>query len=589
MCFLVNEISVEEKKYADQIFQLRYNNNLNEAISLCDEAIEKFRSNNFFYKIKGDILFTIEKYPQAMHCYLEYLTCIRQKPEFFTNFSRFFVKIRNYYCVDKSVFQRMLVLSRDATYSDVIRKGLLKIICDYWPESDEVKDLIIYVNSHYSSAAINDAFSALKGKDECEKIYFLAKLDDKNCTKENISVNKQVIKAMENAQMYEYALGWVLHMLKYSKDRVLVRSLFRICRLRNDYSDAINFMQEHDITKLEDFNVQYELVLFYNAQEDEEKRNQTLNRIDTKYPESIPIAKTLFKFYVEYDMIENARAVEKRIDDLKLRKNIDEKKRKAIEKTARENQDLMWNRLNDLVKEQEHNRQMLAITELIKGFSHELGQPITNIRYAIQLFYMKKEKEHTEISEESKDLLDGILIQTDRVGKLLGRFAPIVSSKNVKIMFCVYDEIVSIFEELEIRLNSEGIKYSVSGDRSAKLFGETIQFSQIFYNLIINSIYAINKSGNDGEIDVEIKQEKSLLIIRFRDNGIGIPDEIQRKIFDPFFSTKRKEVEEGGEGLGLYIVWNILKMFNGKIYVDPKYRKGAMFVMEIKKEEKENV
>lgn len=584
-----NEVSLEEKQYSENIFQLRMKGRIYDAIDLCNEAIDSFGQNNFFYKIKGDLLFTIEKYYEAINCYLDYLVCIRDNPEYFTNFSRFFMKISKVYNVDKLVFQKILDVSRDSSYPDVIRKGLLKIVCDYWPESEEGQQLIIYVNDHYSAQTINDAFSVLKAKDECEKIYFLAKLDDKNCIKENSSINKKVIKAMEEAQMYEHALGWVLHMLKYSNDGVLVRSLFRICRLQNDYSDAIKYMQAHDISKLDDFNVQYELVLFYNAQEDEEKRNQTLQKIDLKYKDSIPIAKTLFNFYVKYNMLEKARAIENRINALKLRDDLGKRKRKEIEKTTRENQDLVWNRLNDLIEEQEHNRQMLAITELIKGFSHELGQPITNIRYSIQIYYMKNAKKQTELDTTQRALLDGILLQTERVGKLLDRFAPIVSSKNEKNYFCVYDEIVAIFDELNIRLENEDINYFVHGDKNSKLYGEKIQFSQIFYNLIINSIYAINKKKVEGTIDVEIQRNGSVLLIRFKDNGIGIPEEIQRKIFDPFYSTKRKDVEEGGEGLGLYIVWNILKMFNGKIYVDPDYSEGAMFVMEIKMEEKDDV
>ena len=258
-------------------------------------------------------------------------------------------------------------------------------------------------------------------------------------------------------------------------------------------------------------------------------------------------------------------------------------------KKNRENLEILLERLTDLLEEQEQNKRLLAITELIKGFSHELGQPITNIRYAIQLFYMKQEKMQITIDSEEKELLDSIIVQTSRVGKLLNRFAPIVSSKNQKKYFKVYDEITAIFEELSMRLNSEGIEYLIEGDRDVELYGETVQFSQVFYNLIINAIYAVKKKEVKGKINVSVQIERDELIIYFSDNGIGIPKEIQRKIFDPFYSTKRKESGEGGEGLGLYIVWNILKIFNGKISVDPGYKDGARFVIRIRMEEKENV
>ncbi len=72
-----------------------------------------------------------------------------------------------------------------------------------------------------------------------------------------------------------------------------------------------------------------------------------------------------------------------------------------------------------------------------------------------------------------------------------------------------------------------------------------------------------------------------LLTVHFRDNGRGVPAEDVSKIFNPFYSTKDKEKSDGGEGLGLYIVWNILKMFGGKIKVNTDYQSGADFLIQI--------
>ncbi|MCM1086539.1 MAG: HAMP domain-containing histidine kinase, partial [Muribaculaceae bacterium] len=509
--------------------------------------------------------------------------------ELFTNFSRFIEKICLVYEVDKQVFKELLRISRNADYASVIRKGTLRIVCDYWKASKKVLGFVEKVNQEFSVEVIDIAFNDLNTEENCDKVYFLYKIDINNCTKENDIASRHVLKLLESFQMYDCALLWTNRILEYCKDGVVIRSLFRICRLRNDYSDAKKYMDMHNITDKLDFNIQYELVLYYEAQGDESSRNEILNDINMKYNNSIPISQTLFKFYIKYDMLNEAREVENRINHLRKTQKLNEKNQRDFERHNRENQEILLKRLADLLEEQEHNRKLLAITDLIKGFSHELGQPITNIRYAIQLFYMKQEKEQTTLSFEEKKLLDGIIIQTSRVGKLLDRFAPIVSSKNQKEYFKVYDAIITIFEELSMRLNNENIEYSVVGDKNAVLYGEVIQFSQVFYNLIINAIYAINKKSVEGKINVAIQFEGGTLIIYFSDNGIGIPAEIQRKIFEPFYSTKRKESEEGGEGLGLYIVWNILKMFNGKISVDPYYTGGARFVIKIKMEDEGNV
>lgn len=584
-----NNISVEEREYASKIWEMRYAGELEKAVSTCDEAITVYEDNNFFYKIKGDILYAMKEYEKSMDVYMEYLEKIKKTPEFFTNFSHFVEKISLVYEMDKRIFEKLLKISRNDEYASVIRKGTLRIIYDYWNASNKVLEFVERVNKEFSVEAIDIAFKALNAEENCDKIYFLYKIDINNCTKKNNFVNRHVLKLLESFQMYDCALLWVNRMLRYSKDGVVVRSLFRICRLRNDYSDAKKYMNEHDVADKSDFNILYELVLYYEAQGDEISRNEILNDINEKYDNSIPISQTLFKFYIKYDMLSEAKEIEKRINHLRETKKFNERTQRIFERQNRENQEILLERLADLLEEQEHNRRLLAITDLIKGFSHELGQPITNIRYAIQLFYMKQEKEQITLSFEEKELLDSIIVQTSRVGKLLNRFAPIVSSKNQKKYFKVYDEIVTIFEELSMRLNSEEIDYSVEGDKDVELYGEAIQFSQVFYNLIINAIYAIDKKEIRGNINVAIRLEGEDLIIYFCDNGIGIPKEIQKKIFDPFYSTKRKESEEGGEGLGLYIVWNILKMFNGKISVDPYYVDGARFVIRIRMEEKGNV
>ena len=124
----------------------------------------------------------------------------------------------------------------------------------------------------------------------------------------------------------------------------------------------------------------------------------------------------------------------------------------------------------------------------------------------------------------------------------------------------------------------------IEGHSSAILFGDPLKFHQIFYNLIINAIHSVRESGADGELTCLVEKKPNKIIIKFSDNGKGIPDSLANKIFEPFFSTKQEKVsptkDDGGEGLGLYIVWNIVKMFNGTIHVNKNYQNGAQFILE---------
>ena len=139
-----------------------------------------------------------------------------------------------------------------------------------------------------------------------------------------------------------------------------------------------------------------------------------------------------------------------------------------------------------------------------------------------------------------------------------------------------------VFTDLETRLLSQNITHRIIGASALVLTGDQIQFSQVFYNLILNAMQAIEKNGH---IDINISvSEYHVLTIIFADNGPGIPEQNFQKIFEPFFSTKDPTSGNGGEGLGLYIVWNILKMFNGTIQIDKNFRSGTKFIIQIQQE-----
>ena len=101
----------------------------------------------------------------------------------------------------------------------------------------------------------------------------------------------------------------------------------------------------------------------------------------------------------------------------------------------------------------------------------------------------------------------------------------------------------------------------------------------MFYNLVLNAMQAIEKDGHIA-VGISVSRDNAITII-FADDGPGIPEENFQKIFEPFFSTKDPTSGNGGEGLGLYIVWNILKMFGGRIQLDRSYRSGTKFLIQI--------
>lgn len=97
------------------------------------------------------------------------------------------------------------------------------------------------------------------------------------------------------------------------------------------------------------------------------------------------------------------------------------------------------------------------------------------------------------------------------------------------------------------------------------------EISQVWNNLITNSIHAMN---NKGTITIDIINQENNVLIKFGDNGCGIPDDIKEKIFTPFFTTK---ISGEGTGLGMDIIKRIVEKHDGEMSFESEVGKGTTF------------
>ncbi len=106
-------------------------------------------------------------------------------------------------------------------------------------------------------------------------------------------------------------------------------------------------------------------------------------------------------------------------------------------------------------------------------------------------------------------------------------------------------------------------------------FGDACQIEQVFNNLVKNAWEAMD-GQNDAKIwiDARIVDEPDHLLVTIKDNGPGIPAEIQEKIWVSFYTTKG---DRGGTGLGLSACMQIVNQNNGKIWLQSEFGKGATF------------
>ncbi|MCI8296708.1 MAG: HAMP domain-containing histidine kinase [Lachnospiraceae bacterium] len=582
----------EQRRLADKITEFRTSDRPDEAIALCQQAISQFPDNSFFPKLEGDICRQYKRFSQAARAYLKMLVLLR--PE---KFSIFVTAYRN---LEKNAPKEVMSaflddikrLLNSASLSEELRKNLQIFLGSQLVVDHAFLRLADQADNDDNLDCIKSKIDEWEAAQDITKIEALAKLklDKKNSSKSK-KIDTLLIYRLEKCEKYDLALAMIEKTQKPYQNRLILTAMLRICRKKEDYAFAEKELDiDEGFIDTSDFNLQYELVYYFRAKDDDEGLEKTLRRMrDNSATSSIPIARTLYNFYLSLDRFEDAQGIYEHIQYLEKERAIGlEQRRKGRTRLPiyrneeqMESEQALRQRMKELVSEKEHNRQMIALRDLLKGFSHELGQPITNIRYAVQL-YQKKIQRGLDTSEALQIVLTDILRQTDRIGTLLSRFGPIVSPKDETGEFSIRTCAEKVFDDLKTRMYGQNIIYQIDGPADLTLSGDQVQFSQVFYNLALNAMQAIEKNGH---ITIDITgSTDGVLTILFADNGPGIPEEDRQKVFEPFFSTKDPTSGNGGEGLGLYIVWNILKIFNGTIQIDKSFRSGTRFIMKIQQQ-----
>lgn len=584
----------KRQEYADSISLLRTKGNLSDAIEKCIAATIEFPNNNFFYKILGDMYMQIGDFPRASSSYLEHLQRIADKPDQFKTFAKFYrVFSRNVQANILDEYKKeIFIAARDGKIAPSVIEMLRILIGDNFLNDNRVSHLIDLTKDNKQIHIFQEELNKLiQDRDETAiNIILKHRIDYLDNINNNVSqFDYGFISTLEKGNQYEQAITLIEKLLsKSNHNPTLIRSLFRVCRLVGDYSSAQRLLEiNEEFVAKSDFNIQYELVYYFEYIGDQVLLDKALSVMRNGARHSIPIARTLYNFYLRLNMFEEAQDFYEHINELELSQKKQSSEQRRQEQI--ESEKAIWQRLKDLVSEQEHNRQMIALRELLRGFSHELGQPVTNIRYSVQLHKMKLEKGFAN-EKDLLNLLDIILNQTQRIGLLLSRFQPMVSSHSKNSFFSICERIKQVLNNMSARLESANIIVDFQCTEDFSVWGDPIQFDQVFYNLTLNSIQAMPSEFKNGKIEVKVSPwRKEMCSISFSDNGTGIPAEYSRKIFEPFFSTKDPSSSGGNEGLGLFIVWNILKMFGGNITLDPKYSNGARFFISLPiKEEKNN-
>ncbi|HEX2269912.1 MAG TPA: PAS domain S-box protein [Pyrinomonadaceae bacterium] len=123
---------------------------------------------------------------------------------------------------------------------------------------------------------------------------------------------------------------------------------------------------------------------------------------------------------------------------------------------------------------------------------------------------------------------------------------------------------------------SRGLEYEVKLDaeKGNNTYGSASELREVFVNLIVNAVDAMPKGG---KLSISCRRNDSRLQLQFNDNGMGMPDDVRQKIFEPFFSTKGAH----GTGLGLSVSYSIIERHAGSISVISEPGSGTSFMIDL--------
>ena len=205
---------------------------------------------------------------------------------------------------------------------------------------------------------------------------------------------------------------------------------------------------------------------------------------------------------------------------------------------------------------------------LLRDVSHELKSPLARMNVAVSLLPDNDIKDQLHSDIKTMDQLIQNILNSYRY-----QSGQIKMNKSIFYLNDLIDELVKGYQ-------SENISFRVEVQEKLEVFLDRIEIEKILRNLIENAVNYNQQLIK--KIDITIKRDQSNLIISIKDNGIGIANENLAKIFEPFFRVDQSRTPgTSNVGLGLSIVYAIVKAHGGNIQVESELGLGTQFKIQI--------
>lgn len=277
---------------------------------------------------------------------------------------------------------------------------------------------------------------------------------------------------------------------------------------------------------------------------------------------------------------------------LKLNHELEDKVSQRTDALKDSNQELLstLEKLHQFQGQLVESEKMASLGDMVAGVAHEVNTPIGLGVTASSLLSDRLNEVHTAFNDktlkasqlrrfltESEENLAIVTRNLHRAADLISSFKQVAvnQSNEADSAFIVMQLIDEVILSLGPQLKQKKVNFQIECSENLAVISKPGPINQILINLIVNSIIHGFADSDGGTVTINVMYLSGQLHINYQDDGKGVEPSIKTKIFDPFITTRRGE---GGSGLGLHLVYNLVtQALGGHIQFDIEPTQGVQF------------
>jgi PAS domain S-box-containing protein len=236
---------------------------------------------------------------------------------------------------------------------------------------------------------------------------------------------------------------------------------------------------------------------------------------------------------------------------------------------------------------------LAALGRLVAGVAHEVNNPVgisltvaSSLERKTALFAAEvargdlRRSSLAEFLETSRDASSQLVANLNRAAELITSFKQVAADRNYSDQrtFDLGDLTEQVVMSLRPGLRKHNLTLNVDCQPNLTMNSYPGPYGQVLTNLFLNAVAHAFPDGRSGVVEIRVRESgRDNVEIIFSDNGCGMSLDVRRRAFDPFFTTRR---DQGGTGLGLHIVYNIVtNRLGGRLELDSEPGGGTQIQM----------